>query len=118
MNIHKANIDCLQIPLPPPSVVVPQGPPRSVLKKPPSVLETSKPLLCPGVPADVPPKIEDYYVADDDEESGSRKRTIRFGDEKEAATETAPDTEESVSASGPSSLQKKMLAMAGQVINN
>ena len=57
-------------------------------------------------------------MADDDEESGSRKRTIRFGDEKEAATETAADTEESVSASGPSSLQKKMLAMAGQVINN
>ena len=58
-------------------------------------------------------------MADDDEESGSRKRTIRFGDEKETAPETAAaDTEESVMASGPSSLQKKMLAMAGQVINN
>ena len=32
----------MNIPLPPPSLYAPQGPPRSVLKKPASVLETVK----------------------------------------------------------------------------
>ena len=110
-------LDGMNIPLPPPSVFVPQGPPKSVLKKPPSVLETSKPLLCPGVPADVPPNIEDYDIEVDTPET--RKRKIRFGDENETdATEDVRDDEvgedEGVAAPGPNSLQKKMLAMAGQ----
>jgi len=110
-------LDGMNIPLPPPSVFVPQGPPKSVLKKPPSVLETSKPLLCPGVPADVPPNIEDYDIEVDTPET--RKRKIRFGDENETeATEDVKNDEagedEGVGAPGPNSLQKKMLAMAGQ----
>ena len=32
----------MSIPLPPPSIYAPQGPPKSVLKKPASVLETVK----------------------------------------------------------------------------
>ena len=82
------------------------------------MLETAKPLLCPGVPADVPPKIEDYLVADDEETADTRKRTIRFGDEatKDVTEEVAGgDGAEAESVpGGPSSLQKKMLAMAGQ----
>ena len=71
------------------------------------------------MPADVPPKIDVYLVADDEESSDTRKRTIRFGDEsQEAATGEKPvrgvdGGEESVPG-GPSSLQNKMLAMAGQ----
>ena len=81
------------------------------------MLETAKPLLCPGVPADVPPKIEDYLVADDEETGDTRKRTIRFGDEatKDASEEVGEASEES--SGGPSSVQKKMLAMAGQDID-
>ena len=108
--------DGMNIPLPPPSVVTPLGPPKSVLKKPPSVLETSsKPLLCPGVPADVPPNIEDYDV-EDEEGDGGRRRTIRFGDEKEneADSENVTTADEEDVPGAPSSLQKKMLAMAGQ----
>ena len=79
------------------------------------MLETAKPLLCPGVPADIPPKIEDYLVADDEETADTRKRTIRFGDEsKEATEEVGGDGAEESVPGGPSSLQKKMLAMAGQ----
>jgi len=106
--------DGMAIPLPPPSLYIPPGPPRSVLKKPPSVLDTVKPMLCPGVPAGPPPAIEDYDVV---ELEGSRKRTIRFGDEREEQVEDkgGDDQETAVSAPGqPNSLQKKMLAMAGQ----
>jgi len=106
--------DGMAIPLPPPSLYIPPGPPRSVLKKPPSVLDTVKPMLCPGVPAGPPPAIEDYDVV---ELEGSRKRTIRFGDEREEQVEEkgGDDQETAVSAPGqPNSLQKKMLAMAGQ----
>ena len=106
----------LDIPLPPPSLFMAQGPPRSVLKKPPSVLETAKPILCPGVPADVPPSIEDYDVEVETPEK--KKRTIRFGDETEAEAGDAgqeDEVEDDEAAPGaPSSLQKKMLAMAGQ----
>ena len=110
-------MDGLNIPLPPPSVFVPQGPPKSVLKKPPSVLETSKPLLCPGVPADVPPKIEDYHIEDETPEK--KKRTIRFGDENEsgageAGQEDGGGEDDEAAPGAPNSLQKKMLAMAGQ----
>jgi len=111
-------MDGLNIPLPPPSVFVPQGPPKSVLKKPPSVLEANKPLLCPGVPADVPPKIEDYHIEDETPEK--KKRTIRFGDENdqeggEAGQDEGGAGEDEEAAPGaPNSLQKKMLAMAGQ----
>jgi len=106
--------DGMSIPLPPPTLYIPPGPPRSVLKKPPSVLDTVKPLLCPGVPAGPPPPVEDYDVV---EMEGSRKRTIRFGDEREEIQEdkSVEDQEASISAPGqPNSLQKKMLAMAGQ----
>jgi len=106
----------MDIPLPPPSVVTPQGPPKSVLKKPPSVFETTRPMLCPGVPADVPPNIEDYDVEEAEEDAGARKRTIRFGDEKEEDVETTKDDEdlEDDVPGAPNNLQKKMLAMAGQ----
>merc|ERR1719244_1058448 len=101
------------IPLPPPALTL--GPPRSVLKKPPSVLEPVglKPMLCPGVPAVPPPLISDYHV--EQELSEKKKRTIRFGDEGggeeeevegEGEVETAP--------SEPTGVQKAMLAMAGQ----
>jgi len=116
----EGGFDGMNIPLPPPSVVIPQGPPKSVLKKPPSVLETTKPMLCPGVPADVPPKIEDYDVEEDPEEAGGRKRTIRFGDEgqSEEAVEATEEDGDEVAPGAPNNLQKKMLAMAGQDIDS
>jgi len=106
--------DGISIPLPPPTLYIPPGPPRSVLKKPPSVLDTVKPLLCPGVPSGPPPPIEDYEVVEVD--VGSRKRTIRFGDEREEQEDkTGEELDANNSAPGqPNSLQKKMLAMAGQ----
>jgi len=105
--------DGMGIPLPPPSLYIPPGPPRSVLKKPPSVLDTVKPLLCPGVPAGPPPPVEDYDVV---EAEGGRKRTIRFGDEREETQEDKVEEEQDGSSAPgqPNSLQKKMLAMAGQ----
>lgn len=72
------------IPLPP--APLPMGPPRSVLKKPPSVLEKAKALLCPGPPSCLPPPLTDY-------------------NSEEYEEKVAPQ---------PNSLQKKMLAMAGQ----
>lgn len=104
------------IPLPPPSVNIPTGPPRSVLKKPPSVLEPVglKPMLCPGVPSQPPPPLSDYHV---EEVESKKKRTIRFGDEGGADDEDVDSDEESettVAPTEPTGLQKKMLAMAGQ----
>lgn len=94
------------IPLPP----APPGPPKSVLKKPPSVLAAAKALLCPGVPACLPPPLADY-TAVEYEEAG-RRRKIKFGDEGEVEGEARG--EEGAAAPQPNSLQKKMLAMAGQ----
>lgn len=97
----------------------PPGPPRSVLKKPPSVLEKAKALLCPGVPSCLPPPISDYQV--EDYEEGGRKRRIKFGDEDEEEEDPVKgggdedeDEDSANSAPQPNSLQKKMLAMAGQ----
>ena len=51
-----------------------------------------------------------------EEDAGARKRTIRFGDEKEEDVETTKDDEdlEDDVPGAPNNLQKKMLAMAGQ----
>lgn len=112
--------DDSDIPLPPPSVV---APPKAILKKPASVLEPSRPKICPGVPACAPPPIEDY---EDISLPGpeSRKRTIRFGeeDDQEDGVEdhqrSAEDREERREPlpplQQPNSLQRKMLEMAGQ----
>jgi len=106
------------IPLPP----APIQPPRSVLKKPPSVLEKTKALLCPGVPSCLPPPISDYDV-EEYEDNTTRKRKIKFGDEgsdeeepsRGKPTEERDQGREGKAAPGqPNSLQKKMLAMAGQ----
>ena len=108
------------IPLPP------AQPPKSVLKKPPSVLDKGKSLLCPGVPSCLPPPISDYEV-EEYEETG-RKRRIKFGDEsyepgddsgdeaegKEPKSRVGAETLPATPAPQPNSLQKKMLAMAGQ----
>lgn len=110
--------DGMNIPLPPPSLYAPQGPPKSVLKKPASVLETTKPILCPGVPADVPPNIEDYDLEPESEESGGRKRTIRFGDEADQEEKAGVEEEDCEVPGAPNSLQKKMLKMAGQDLDS
>ena len=109
------------IPLPP------AQPPKSVLKKPPSVLDKGKSLLCPGVPCSLPPPISDYEV--EEYEETSRKRKIKFGDESYEPGDDSGDDEEEKAPRGrvggaetltttpapqPNSLQKKMLAMAGQ----
>ena len=110
------------IPLPP------AQPPKSVLKKPPSVLDKGKSLLCPGVPSCLPPPIADYEV--EEYEETTRKRKIKFGDESyEPGDESDEGEEEKEARRGgggvgetltttpapqPNSLQKKMLAMAGQ----
>jgi len=98
---------------------LPPGPPRSVLKKPPSVLEPLRgpTTICPGVPSVAPPPLSDYVVEDPEppEEPPVKKRSIRFGD-----TPSAPGTEADISVPGEApekqvtGLQKKMLAMAGQ----
>ena len=111
----------LTIPLPPPSLYAPQGPPKSVLKKPASVVETSKPILCPGVPADVPPNLEDYDFEPQPDEAGGRKRTIRFGDEAEQDEKVGQEQEEEEDCEvpgAPNSPQKKMLKMAGQDLDS
>ena len=107
----------------------PAQPPKSVLKKPPSVLDKGKSILCPGVPSCLPPPIADYEV--EEYEETTRKRKIKFGDESyEPGDESDEDGEEKESRRGggggggetltttpapqPNSLQKKMLAMAGQ----
>jgi len=104
----------------------PAQPPKSVLKKPPSVLDKGKSLLCPGVPSCLPPPIADYEV--EEYEETTRKRKIKFGDESyEPGDGSDEDDEEKESRRGgggetltttpapqPNSLQKKMLAMAGQ----
>ena len=92
-----------------------------MLKKPASVLETSKPILCPGVPADVPPDLEDYDIEPQPDEAGSRKRTIRFGDEaeqEEKVGQKEEDEEDGEVPGAPNSLQKKMLKMAGQDLDS
>ena len=38
--------------------------------------------------------VEDYDVEDEDDDAGGRKRTIRFGDEKEEDVETTQDDED------------------------
>ena len=83
---------------------------------PPSVLlDTAKPLLCPGVPAEPPPTLADYEVREEETgSSSSRRRTIRFGDEEEQQEQSEPAVP---GAAQPNSLQKKMLAMAGQDID-
>jgi len=93
----------------------PPGPPRSVLKKPPSVLEKQKALLCPGVPSCLPPPLSDYDV-EEYQETG-RKRKIKFGDEADDDIEErggGEDRDGKAAPGQPNSLQKKMLAMAGQ----
>jgi WW domain-binding protein 11 len=101
--------------IPLPQAPPPMGPPKSVLKKPPSVLEKGKSLLCPGVPACLPPSVADYEV--EEYEEGARRRKIKFGDEGDEEDEPARGGGEAVARvapTGPNSLQKKMLAMAGQ----
>lgn len=133
--------DDSDIPLPPPSVV---APPKAILKKPASVLEPTRPRICPGVPAAPPPPIQDY---EDLAVPGARKRTIRFGqeDDEEAEQEQEEqhhqheqledeeqdqeEEEEEMRGFGqrrreertelpplqqPNPLQRKMLEMAGQ----
>ena len=68
--------------------------------------------MCPGVPAGPPPPLEDYEDAAQAEQE-ARKRTIRFGDEPSApAADDGPPGAAAVQ--GPNNLQKKMLEMAGQ----
>jgi len=99
------------IPLPPPPTIL-QAPPKSSILKKPSIFEASRPKLCPGVPAGPPPPLEEYEdVAQAEQEA--RKRTIRFGDEPAApAADDGPPGAAAVQ--GPNNLQKKMLEMAGQ----
>lgn len=77
-----------------------------------------QPILCPGVPADVPPNIEDYNIEPEADEAGSRKRTIRFGDEAEQEEKVGVEEEDCEVPGAPNSLQKKMLAMAGQDLDS
>lgn len=102
------------IPLPPSLAKQPKS---SILKKPPSVLESLKPKTCPGVPAGPPPLLVDYIDdgSDDENEGGeggqsagnkARRKKIRFEgadeDEEEGDDEdddTAPPGDESIFAS-------------------
>ena len=77
-----------------------------------------QPILCPGVPADVPPNIEDYNIEPEADEAGSRKRTIRFGDEADQEEKVGEEEEDCEVPGAPNSLQKKMLAMAGQDLDS
>jgi len=104
------------IPLPPPPSLM-QAPPKSSILKKPSIFENHRPKLCPGVPAGPPPNLEDYeeaVVAQAAPETDSRKRTIRFGDESGGGGEEAPPGAAQPNIQGPNNLQKKMLEMAGQ----
>jgi len=80
------------IPLPPSHGMQPKS---SILKKPPSVLDSLKPKTCPGVPAGPPPLLSDYVDLSDsegEEDSGDkRRRKIRF--EGPPGTEEEPEPE-------------------------
>jgi len=71
-------------------------------------------MLCPGVPAVPPPPISDYHV--EQELSEKKKRTIRFGDEggQDEEEEVEGDGDVETAPSEPTGVQKAMLAMAGQ----
>jgi len=107
------------IPLPPTI----QQPPKSLLKKPVPVLEGMKSKICPGVPPGPPPSIQEYEDITEPEEKENRKRKIRFGEEDEDEVDQEdqePPPEEDLEEEAPSkppqpnSLQRKMLEMAGQ----
>jgi WW domain-binding protein 11 len=92
------------IPLPPTA----QHIPKSALKKPASSQDMR---MCPGVPPGPPPSIQEYEETEQPTQE-SRKRKIRFGggaDEEEDAEDS-----EFLKPKQPNSLQKKMLEMAGQ----
>jgi len=93
------------IPLPPTHNLQPKS---SILKKPPSVLDSLKPKTCPGVPAGPPPLLSDYVNDNDgsDGEGGNeggerdktrRTRKIRFeggNNESDSDDERPPGTED------------------------
>jgi len=104
------------IPLPP----TVQQPPKSLLKKPVPVLEGMKSKICPGVPSGPPPSIQEYEDISEPEKE-NRKRTIRFGAEDEDVDEDLEpppmddlQDEPLSKPPQPNSLQRKMLEMAGQ----
>jgi len=117
------------IPLPPSAV---QEQPKSNLKKPVTVLEGMKSKICPGVPPGLPPSTAEYEDFSEPKKE-SRKRKIRFGgdeddvrppglqDDEEFGDEREEEEEAEEKRGGgrsaapaPNSLQRKMLEMAGQ----
>lgn len=78
--------------------------------------ESLKPKTCPGVPFAPPPALSDYIDANDEgkEESGPRAKRIRFNDEGGDKDEEDEDGEATPQVDD---IQKKMLAMAGQDVD-
>ncbi len=89
--------------------------------------ESLKPKTCPGVPAGPPPALSEYddEKEDDEEgrEEGRRGKKIRFDDEDSGGQSFKAPGEEDVVAPGEETgpqvdeIQKKMLLMAGQDVN-
>jgi len=115
--------DEANIPLPPSAH---QQQPKSNLKRPVTVLEGMKSKICPGVPPGMPPQTMEYEDLTEPRKE-SRKRKIRFGadddDERPPGVQDDDDGAEDdevdedggrVNAPQPNSLQRKMLEMAGQ----
>eukprot|EP00095_Tigriopus_kingsejongensis_P012680 maker-scaffold22_size673200-snap-gene-3.25 protein:Tk12680 transcript:maker-scaffold22_size673200-snap-gene-3.25-mRNA-1 annotation:"ww domain-binding protein 11" len=75
-----------------------------ILKRP-SALESLKPKVCPGPPATVPPKLEDYKTAQDSLEGTARETAVRF----DAGAKKPLDQAQQI--------QLKMVALAGQDID-
>ncbi|XP_063239656.1 WW domain-binding protein 11 [Bacillus rossius redtenbacheri] len=115
-----------QIPLPA-DLPVPLIPhpllPPPILKKTSAYAAPAQPRSSPGVPPGPPPELSDAEDEPMEQDEGpaepdgkQRPRTIRFEDDEEGAGEE--DEEEGAAPTPkPTSLQQKMLAMAGQDID-
>ena len=122
-------------PYPPHPHYIPQHHPLMNIPPPPSILKKTSLYSSmniasamptdrepPGVPPFPPPNL---YLSDDEDTddriSSSKSRTIRFADDDKIGTDkrddNSKDSDKDLTKSKPTSLQQKMLAMAGQDID-
>jgi WW domain-binding protein 11 len=109
----------IQMPIPPPSILVPLAPPPGILKKnaPEPVEEEKYEKEPPGCPAGPPPNLKKMRELDSDYEdelsAPKKKSKLRFSDETDKKSTEADDEKLK-----PNSVQQKMLALSGQNIDD